>query len=338
VEKLYIERIKLMKAELQPYTIDESILKRFDERQNVFGRMLYDKSASFYRTGMYDKVTEIITVNNREYSRVEFARTMGAWTVYDYFRGAFSWKKLNDANSIMNKPELDKYSISKPDVMSMQLKETAKIYGANLVGISELDHRWLYSYDMDGNPIEIPLEYKYAVVIAIKMDRTAINTSPNFSSCTATGIGYSRMAFCIACLSEFIRNLGYKAIPMGNDTALSIPLAIDAGLGALGRHGLLITPEYGTCVRICKLFTDLPLLPDKPLKTDIPDFCRRCDKCAIACKVNAISKDKDPSFNIACKSNNPGILRWAVNHDKCYSFWIENGGDCSNCIAACPFI
>lgn len=327
-----------MKADFQPYSIDENIFNRFDERQNVFGRMLYDKSAPFYKIGMYDKVNKVITKNNRGYSRVEFARIMGAWTVYNYFHGAFSWEQMTDANSIMNKPKLDKYYISKPDIMSKQLKETAKSYGADNIGISALDRRWIYSYDMDGNKIEIPEEYNYAVVIAIKMNRTAINTSPNFSACTATGIGYSRMAFCITCLSEFIRNLGYKSIPMGNDTALSIPLAIDAGLGALGRHGLLITPEYGSCVRICKLFTDLPLLPDKPIETDIPDFCRRCDKCVVACKVNAIPKDKEPSFKIACKSNNPGILRWAVNHDKCYSFWIENGGDCSNCIAACPFI
>ena len=82
-------------------------------------------------------------------------------------------------------------------------------------------------------------------------------------------------------LAEFIRILGYKAIPMGNDTSLSIPLAIDAGLGELGRHGLLITPEYGPCVRLCKVFTDLPLEPDKPIQFGVT-------AAAIAASVNPI--------------------------------------------------
>ena len=59
----------------------------------------------------------------------------------------------------------------------------------------------------------------------------------------------SRMAFGTACLAEFIRNLGYSAIPIGNDTALSIPLAIDVGLGEPRGNGLLVTPEHGSCIR-----------------------------------------------------------------------------------------
>ena len=187
------------------------------------------------------------------------------------------------------------------------------------------------------NPIQIPPEYEWAIVMAIRMDASAIRTSPAFPAATAVGIGYSRMAFTIACLAEFIRNLGYKAIPMGNDTALSIPLAIDAGLGELGRNGLLITPEYGPCVRLCKVLTDLPLKPDKPIEFGAAEFCRQCRRCAEACEVGAIQLAPEPSFDVVCRSNNHGILRWAVNHDKCYSFWVQNGADCSTCIAVCPF-
>ena len=52
----------------------------------------------------------------------------------------------------------------------------------------------------------------------------------------ATGLGYSRMIEVAVKMAEFVRNLGYNAIPMGNDTALSHPLAVDAGLGELGRN------------------------------------------------------------------------------------------------------
>lgn len=326
------------KIDLPSYTVDNQVLKQFDQRQTVFGRMLKDKKAVFYGKNMYENVAKVIDRNQSGYSRVEFARTLGAWAVHDYFHGAFSWEQLTEANSVMSKPALEKYPVAEPTVISKQIKETAKLYGASLVGICKLDHRWIYSYDMDGNLLEIPEEYECAIVIAIKMDAIAIKTSPAFPACTVSGIAYSRMAFCVACLAEFIRNLGYKAIPMGNDTALSIPLAIDAGLGELGRNGLLITPEYGPCVRLCKIFTDLPLEPDKPIEFGVTDFCKQCNECVAACEVDAIQAEPEPSFKVVCPSNNQGILRWAVNQDKCYPFWVENGGDCSSCIAVCPFV
>jgi len=321
-----------------PYVLSKNILKRFDQRQTVFGRMKYDKKTDFYKKGMYDNVEKILLAQKEGYSRVEFAEMMGSWAVYDYFHNAFSWDQLTDANSVMKKPKLKRYLIKDKKKMTGKIKKIAKKYGASLVGVTRINHDWVYSNDMDRKIITIPKGYEFAIVMAVKMDSASIKTSPFFTACTETALAYSRMAFCISCMAEFIRNLGYNAIPMGNDTALSIPLAIDAGLGELGRNGLLITPEYGPCVRICKVFTDLPLEPDKSIEFGVTKFCKKCRKCADACHANAIKKEEEPSFEIVCPSNNPGILRWAVNHDECYKFWIENGGECSNCIAACPFL
>ena len=145
------------------------------------------------------------------------------------------------------------------------------------------------------------------------------------------------MAFILACTGEFIRNLGYKAIQCGNDTALSIPLAIDAGLGELGRNGLLITPQHGPRVRLCKIFTDLPLEPDKPLEFGVKEFCKKCKQCAEHCEAGAISKEDEPSFEAVCRSNNPGVLKWYVDVERCYLYWCENGTDCSTCIKVCPY-
>ena len=65
-------------------------------------------------------------------------------------------------------------------------------------------------------------------------------------------------------IAQYIRNLGYQAIPSMNDTALAIPYALEAGLGEYGRHGLLITPEFGPRLRLGKIFTNLPLERDRP--------------------------------------------------------------------------
>ena len=118
---------------------------------------------------------------------------------------------------------------------------------------------------------------------------------------------------------------------------MSIPVAIDAGLGELGRNGLLITPQYGPRVRLCKIFTDLVLEPDKPIDFGVKEFCKECKLCAEHCETDAISVDDEPSFEVACRSNNPGALKWYVNAERCYLYWCENGTDCSTCIKVCPY-
>jgi len=327
----------IKKIDSPSYIIDNKILKRFNQRQTVFGRLLYDETSNFYKKGMYENSLKKVSSGKQGYSYFELARMMGAWTVYDYFHNAFSWERITEANSVMEKPKIKKYSLKDYEKTSEEIKKTAKYYGAYKVGITKVNDNWIYLKDMDDTYIEIPEECKYAIVMTIKMDGTAIKKSPKFYASTETGLAYSKMAFLISCMAEFIRFLGYKAIPMGNDTALSIPLAIDAGLGELGRNGLLITPDYGPCVRICKIFTDLKMKTDKPITFGVTDFCKSCKKCVNACEADAIQIEKEPTYKITCPSNRQGIVRWAVNHEKCYNFWIQNGSDCSNCIAVCPF-
>lgn len=321
-----------------PYLIDRTKIKRFDARRNIFGRILHDEDAPFYHSSMFENVPSLIERAIPGYSRIEHARALSGWTVYNYFHGAFSHDKLTDPNSVMKEPALPVYKMSEPSEASRIIKETAKLFGAHTVGVCELNPLWLYSYDLLGNPVTIPDDCRYAIVLTMKMNPAAIRTSPRWSASTETAVAYSRSAFTLSCLAEFIRNLGYRAIPAGNDTALSIPLAIDAGLGELGRNGLLITPELGPCVRLCKVLTNLPLETDEPLHLGVTDFCKKCKRCAKACNAGAISEETEPSFKTTSPSNNEGILRWAVNHDSCYGFWLKNGADCSNCIAACPLI
>jgi reductive dehalogenase len=172
--------------------------------------------------------------------------------------------------------------------------------------------------------------------MAISMDYETIRMSPTPEEGAAVGLGYSLMVFVANLLATFIRGLGYRAIPSGNDTALSIPLAMSAGLGETGRMGLLITEKFGPRVRLCKVFTDLPLSTDTYQPFGAKEFCEVCKKCATDCPSQAISHGemKTDGYNI---SNHSGPLKWYVNCEKCFQFWAKNHSDCANCIRVCPF-
>lgn len=331
----------IKRLDSSPHVVDLSVYQRFDERNTAFLRAGGDPEAPFYKTFVYDNSAEVIAKDVPGYSRTDFARIAASWTIYKELQGSWSefttfpWRPLGGPNPVSE--ALGRYSVEDPAQMTQEVKDTAMLFGADVVGISQLDRRWLYSHDPHGEFVQIPEHYTIAIVMAMEMEPIAVGQSPAFPSAVATGIGYSRMAFAISCLAQFIRTLGFDAIPMGNDTALSIPLAIDAGLGSLGRNGLLITPEYGSCVRLCKVFTDLPLEPDRPIDFGVTEVCARCGNCTSACPVGAVSSDPTPSFQVVSTSNNPGIKRWVVDPEKCYSFWVENGACCSNCIAACSY-
>ena len=137
-------------------------------------------------------------------------------------------------------------------------------------------------------------------------------------------------------ISTLITNLGYEGIASLNDTALNIPMSIEAGLGEYGRNGLLITPEFGPNIRIAKVFTDLPLVPDKPVEFGVKKFCEECNKCSDSCPVKAIPNDK-PQADPPNISSHKGISKWTVNAEKCFKYWVNLNTDCAICIRVCPY-
>jgi len=326
--------IKVRRLERPPYIVDHSKLRRFHSKDTIFRRVMWDPSWRGYKRRYDEKVPGIIKKGRLGRSRIDFALAYASWIVHDAFRGGMA-RRIKPYRVPVDTFGVDlsedKLIVEDPKRMSMYVKRAAKLFGASLTGICKLNRDWLYA------EADVPEKFENVIVMAIEMDPDGIATSPDVPAAAATGVGYSRMAFVLACMGEFIRNLGYDAIQCGNDTALSIPLAIDAGLGELGRNGLLITPQYGPRVRLCKIFTDLPLEPDQPIEFGVKEFCKRCKLCAKYCEAGAISMDDEPSFEVACRSNNPGVLKWYVNVDLCYLFWCENGIDCSTCIKVCPY-
>jgi len=317
---------------------------RFDQKNEMFKRSIWDEKMQPHRKRFYE---EIVYQPKIGYRKLDYAFCNATWNLEWGFGfgnlrsnyGLYSWEGV--VERIKRYVETGDQVEESPEEMSRVIKRAARFFGAGAVGICRVHPNWVYSHEFnlftrEHYPINIPEDSQTAIVMAIPMDYEATRCSPSGVSAAATGFGYSMMAFGANLLATFIRGLGYRAIPCGNDTALSIPLAMAAGLGEGSRMGLLITEQYGPRVRLCKVFTNLPLQVDSYRTFGALEFCKTCKKCAIYCPSRAIPDGEmtTEGHNI---SNQSGVSKWYIDAEKCFSFWAKNRMSCSTCIQVCPF-
>ncbi len=317
---------------------------RFDQKNEMFKRSRWDEKMQTSRKRFYEDVKYREEIG---YRKLDYAFRNASWNLEWGFgfgvsrgnSGLYSWDEM-PANWQRYLQTGDVVRES-PEKMSQIIKKVATFLGADLVGIAKVHPNWIYSHEFNTQtyehyPIEIPKDCDKAVVLAIEMDYRAIRSSPTGIAGAATGIGYSKMAFLANAVAAFIRGMGYQAIPSGNDTALSIPLAMAGGLGEWSRMGLLVTEKFGPRVRLCKVFTDAPMNCDTYRPLGVVKFCRGCKVCALNCPSHAIPHD-DMTTEGPNISNHSGVRKWYVNAERCFAFWAKNRMDCTDCIRVCPF-
>ncbi|UCE29573.1 MAG: reductive dehalogenase [Candidatus Bathyarchaeota archaeon] len=323
-----------------PFALDDSGYHRFSERNSVFSRVGWDESLPAFGRRIWEREKEM--VGRKGYSRVGYAANAASWIVHDHWVSRLSHEASEPQPEFLTQVSsaLPRYESDDPRLNTDRIKRLGQVFGACDIGVASIDEqrRFVYSHDRSGKQINLPEEIEYVIVILIQMDYLALMTSPRLPASITKGNAYSRAAFAADCLAETISNLGYQAIPSVNSIGLSVPLAVLAGLGEFGRNGLLIHPKFGQSVRIAKVFTDIPLIPDSPTSFGVADFCRVCRKCAKSCPSRSIP-DGEPTWESpsSSRSNNDGVYKWYVNAETCYEFWTRNSTDCSNCIRACPF-
>ncbi len=317
---------------------------RFDQRNEMFKRRTWDQEFKPHGDRLYK---EVKYQERYGYRKLDYALRNASWNLefgfgYGNMRsnhGLYSWDDVSP--KVKRFIETDGPVEHSPEENSRIVKKAARFYGADLAGVCPLHPNLVYSHqydlvDMKHKKLELPEGCTNAIVMAVAMDYDGGRYSPDGIAGAATGLGYSMQAVTANLLAAFIRGLGYRAVPSGNDTAISIPLAMAAGLGEISRMGLLVTEPFGPRVRICKVFTDLPLAPDTYRPFGVERFCRTCKKCAHHCPAQAIPDgemtEEGPSI-----SNHSGIRRWYVNPEKCFLFWTKNWMDCNNCVKVCPF-
>ena len=132
-------------------------------------------------------------------------------------------------------------------------------------------------------------------------------------------------------LAKLLKREGYRSIALPRRLPMraadmKFPLSFchiaeAAGMGTVGTHTLIITPEFGTRVRLACLLTEAPLQTTK--RQDPVDDCTHCLDCVKVCPVGAIS------------SPGPG-LRYEVDAARC-KFYRDYVDNCGLCQKACSF-
>jgi ferredoxin len=322
--------------------------ERFSQKNDIYSRAFWDPEVNSDRTDRFFKTyrTPLKKWKTAEgFRQKDYALRNASWHLPDIFAELKEDQNRRegflDPFSVLREGPDDRVPVESPDEMSREIKHVAKVFGADLVGVTAYDERWVYThaYSRQGETEkaqELPSDLPHVIVIAQQMDQALIDTVPSALSGTATGIGYSYDTLVLLGLTQYVINLGYRAVATMNDTALAIPYALKAGLGEYGRHGLLITEEFGPRVRIGKIFTDLPLTHDQPKSFGVTEFCEICRRCSDACPVNAIP-DGPPSAEVHNRSNIRGVRKWTVDAEPCFRFWSNQNSDCSICVRVCPF-
>ena len=206
--------------------------------------------------------------------------------------------------------------------------------------------------DLDGLLQDPYKEYRYALVIAKKLDDRVIDSIRN-----GPNVGYydlynetnNYLSDLVVKVADELKGLGVNSIaikPTMNDRELSENYkktlrtnfshkmaATRAGIGWIGKTDLLVTKEFGPRVRLATLLTKVPI---GKCGTPIDKSrCGKCDRCIEACPTNAgngllwnINVDRDEFYNpFKCRKYCLEISKRNIDRDISL---------CGICISACP--
>ncbi|BEP29705.1 4Fe-4S binding protein [Helicovermis profundi] len=204
-----------------------------------------------------------------------------------------------------------------------EFKKYAYEIGISDIGFTKVEPSMIFS----GKEIL----FANAFVFTMEMKKESIEKAPSLDSKQEIFRTYLELGKVVNKLSSFLRERGFNAQAgpaLGGDVIYPL-LAEKAGLGALGKHGLLITPKFGPSLRIAAIYTDIENLPfsEKNEHLWIKSFCEKCGRCVSKCPSNAIYKDA----KVINETN-----KVCIDYKKCAVPFTINYG-CSVCIKECSF-
>jgi len=204
--------------------------------------------------------------------------------------------------------------------LTKQIKELALSKGADLVGIAPISR--FREAPENRHPCFYMPNAASVVVIAMRVPLGVLRT-------VAKGIEvYAYQRFALGTINaeldmiafnvaNFIERQGYEACPLPANAPRD-PMfrwglshrhaAVAAGMGELGQHQLLLTPELGGRQKLVSIITDALLEPEPLIKHEI---CDHCNACVNICPTQALSADRIDVFHMDGMELNTGhVTKW----------------------------
>ncbi len=209
---------------------------------------------------------------------------------------------------------------------SRKVKDTVISFGADLCGIASVDR--FNSAPIGYRPPDVFPACKSVIAFGCRFPvGTLISKSPTPYTHVRNNIT-PKMDMIALNLCAELEKYGIVSVPITTNESqwdsstgrwrsiVSLKHAAQAaGLGTIGRHSLLLTPEFGSMIWLGAVLTS-ELLEADELKSDI---CENCNSCVEACPVNALEKpelDQQKFWDYAF-GDIEDIQTWNITCHKC---------------------
>ncbi len=198
-------------------------------------------------------------------------------------------------------------------------------HGVAMVGYTKLNPNYIFDHTA--------VKYDNVIVLAHEMNEQRIQEAPSMNTEVMIQETYKDVGGTANKLARFLRMRGYGAHASHSVRGNIIlpPVAQDAGLGWVGRNGVLLTEKLGPRVRLAAVMCSIENLPfaDKENNPNewIRNFCDMCGRCIKKC----------PPKDLYEKTiQREGGALTHVDNKLCYPYFHKNYG-CGVCLKVCPF-
>ncbi len=247
---------------------------------------------------------------------------------------------LNVRKAPMGTVNPERTPVSDPAAMSRHIKRVARTLGLDVVAVGRSHPSFMYAgrtnelTDMGDDELENPetvvRKLPCYIVGSVAWDYRLSKAHRHHIGDAAYDLTGKKTRVIMAALQRYIQELGYHTLAGAMNGQAG---AVAAGIGELGRNGLVITPKFGARIHANDtIMTDLPLAPDGPIDIGVSDFCNACNKCATTCPTNSIT------FGGKVVEN--GVEKYKINWLTCYKlrpFVVDHWANCLTCAVVCPY-
>ena len=203
-----------------------------------------------------------------------------------------------------------------------KFEKKAKYLNVDFIGYTPVNENFIFK--------DLKVYGKNGIILGIEMKwDDGIETAPSVNCQIEAFRVYKVLGDIIIELTEYLKDQGYKSEahhPFGGKLLYG-PHVVAAGLGIMGKHGLIITPEFGPRQLWSMITTDANIPKSSKRNFDeLEEFCKNCDSCIKNCIGGAVYEEPI--------KKDSGIFTH-IDRSKCIDSLLNNNY-CSYCSKICP--